>query len=182
MGRRTSVKEGTSRERREAGLKGNKLRKRKLFAAATVLVVVVSTIAVYALVAGANLTGSNFESTDGNMVVDTAGNHDWINAPNRHVGTDLGTGQGDNSFGQGTQENDLNVTVGLGSIPNSKADLGRFADASETLANGDVMLYLAWTRNNDSGSTNFDFELNKAAQPDLTTAGAKLLVRTPGDL
>jgi hypothetical protein len=133
-------------------------------------------------IASANLTGSTFESTDGNMVVNTPGNLDWINAPNRHVGTDVATGQGDNSFGNGTHESEVNVTVVAGSIPNSKADLGKFADASETLANGDVMLYLAWTRNNDSGSTNFDFELNKAPQPDLTTPGAKVLNRTAGDL
>jgi len=133
-------------------------------------------------IASANLTGSNFESTDGNMVVNTPGNHDWINAPNRHVGTDVATGQGDNSFGNGTHEAEINVSVINGSIPNSKADLGRFADASETLPNGDVIMYLAWTRNNDSGSTNFDFELNKAPQPDLTTPGAKVLNRTAGDL
>jgi hypothetical protein len=29
---------------------------------------------------------------------------------------------------------------------------------------------------------NFDFELNQAAQPNLTTEGDKTLVRTPGDL
>ena len=133
-------------------------------------------------IASANLTGSNFESTDGNMVVDTAGNHDWQNAPNLHVGTDVATGTGDNSFGNGTHEAEINVSVIAGSIPNSKADLGKFADASETLANGDVMLYLAWTRNNDSGTTNFDFELNKNPQPDLSTPGAKVLNRTAGDL
>jgi hypothetical protein len=134
-------------------------------------------------IAGANLTGSSFESTDANMIVNGgAGAHDWANAPHLHVGQDLPTGGADNSFGQGTSENDINVTVTNGSIPNSKADLGLFADSTETLANGDVMLYLAWTRNNDSGTTNFDFELNKAAQPNLTTPGAKTLVRTAGDL
>jgi hypothetical protein len=29
----------------------------------------------------ANLTGSTFEGNDGNLVVNTAGNHDWVNAP-----------------------------------------------------------------------------------------------------
>jgi len=98
------------------------------------------------------------------------------------VGTDLNRSQSDNAFGQGTSENDTNVTVVLGSIPNSKADLGRFADSTEILANGDTMLYLAWVRNDTSGSVNFDFELNKAAQPDLTTTGPKTLVRTAGDV
>ena len=43
-------------------------------------------------------------------------------------------------------------------------------------------MYLGWTRVNTSGTTNFDFEINKAAQPDLTTPGPKTLVRTVGDL
>jgi hypothetical protein len=134
-------------------------------------------------VASANLPGSTFESNDGNMVVDHAGNTDWVNAPNLVVGTDLPSGPTDNSFGRGTQENDVNVTVVTGSIPNSKADLGRFGVANEQLAsNGHQMLYLAWTRNNLSGTTNFDFEINKLKQPDLTTAGAKTLNRSVGDL
>jgi hypothetical protein len=32
------------------------------------------------------------------------------------------------------------------------------------------------------GSANFDFEINQAKQPDLTTPGAKTLNRTAGDL
>jgi Prealbumin-like fold domain len=130
----------------------------------------------------ANLTGSTFEGNDGNQVVNTTGNTDWQNAPALHVGSDLSRSQNDNAFGQGTQENDTNVTVVLGSIPNSKADLGRFADSTEVLANGDTMLYLAWVRNDTSGSVNFDFELNKKAQPDLSTPGPKTLVRTVGDV
>src|SRR5215218_7100461 len=106
--------------------------------------------------AEANLTGSTFEGNDGNLVVNTAGNHDWVNAPNLQVGVDLASGQTDNSFGQGTQENDVNVTVVTGSIPNSKADLARFAVASE-FVNGSNFLYLAWTRENLSGTVNFDF-------------------------
>ena len=131
--------------------------------------------------AGATIGASNFEGNDGNLVVNTSGNHDWANAPNLHVGQDLPTGTGDNSFGQGSKEDNLNVTVGGGSIPNSKADLGRFAVASEIIG-GDTYMYLAWTRENQSGTVNFDFELNQAAQPNLTTVGAKVLNRTAGDL
>jgi len=131
--------------------------------------------------AGATIGASNFEGNDGNLVVNTSGNHDWDNAPNLHVGQDLATGTGDNSFGQGSKEDNLNVTVGGGSIPNSKADLGRFAVASEIIG-GSTYMYLAWTRENQSGTVNFDFELNQAAQPDLTTFGAKVLNRTAGDL
>ena len=69
-----------------------------------------------------------------------------------------------------------------GSIPNTKADLGQFLVASEQGANGHTYLYLGWTRANQSGTTNFDFEINKLAQPDLTTPGPKTLNRTAGDL
>src|SRR5215471_17151773 len=131
--------------------------------------------------AGANLAGSTFEGNDGNLVVGTAGNHDWDNAPNLSVGVDLPTGTTDNSFGQGAKENDVNTTVVSGSIPNSKADLARFAVAGETI-NGDTFMYIAWSRENQSGTVNFDFELNAAAQPDLTTPGPKVLNRTVNDV
>ena len=132
--------------------------------------------------ASANLPGSTFEGNDGNLVVNTAGNHDWTNAPNRAIGTDLPTGTNDNSFGQGTKEDLTAVTVVTGSIPNNKADLGSFYTAHEQLVNGHIMLYLGWSRVNQNGTTNFDFEINQKAQPDLTTIGAKTLVRTNGDI
>jgi hypothetical protein len=68
----------------------------------------------------ANLPGSTFEGNDGNLVVNTAGNHDWVNAPNRVRGDDLPSGNSDNSFGQGTKEDDPNVSVVTGSIPPQK--------------------------------------------------------------
>ena len=140
-------------------------------------------------VASANLNGSTFESTDHNMVVDgAAGAHDWANAVDRHVGVDQPSGALDNAFSNGSHESEVDVNIDHGSIPNSKADLGRFADSTETIVggphDGEVMLYLAWTRNNTAGSTNFDFELNKVAQPNMTGAGntALHLNRTPGDV
>jgi len=129
----------------------------------------------------ANLSGSSFEGSDGNLVVNTTGNHDWVNAPNRVRGDELHSGKLDNSFGQGTKEDDANVTVVTGSIPPQKSDLTRFYVANE-LANGANYLYLAWERSNVLGSANMDFEINKLAQPDLTTTGAKTLVRSDGDL
>jgi len=132
--------------------------------------------------ASANLAGSTFESNDANLVVNGgAGAHDWDNAPNLSVGQDLPTGTTDNSFGQGAKENDVNTNVVTGSIPNSKADLARFAVSNENIG-GSEYLYLAWSRENQSGTVNFDFEINAAAQPDLTTAGAKVLNRTVNDL
>src|SRR6266540_4933390 len=73
----------------------------------------------------ANLSGSTFEGSDGNLVVNTAGNTDWANAPNRVVGIDQPSGSNDNAFGQGTKEDDPNVSVVTGSIPPNKNDLTR---------------------------------------------------------
>ncbi|MEV6890496.1 hypothetical protein [Kribbella sp. NPDC051137] len=131
--------------------------------------------------ADANLAGSTFEGNDGNMVVNTSGNTDWINAPNRVRGDDLASGSTDNAFGQGTKEDDPNVSVVTGSIPPQKSDLTRFYVGSET-AGGNVYLYLAWERSNVLGSANMDFEINQKAQPNLTTTGAKTLNRTAGDI
>ncbi len=129
----------------------------------------------------ANLPGSTFEGNDGNLVVNTAGNTDWENAPNRVRGDDLASGTSDNSFGQGTKEDDPAVTVVTGSIPPQKSDLTRFYVANE-FTGGSNFLYLAWERSNVLGSANMDFEINQAAQPNLTTTGPKTLVRTAGDL
>src|SRR5262245_21144365 len=146
------------------------------------------TLAAAALLAVVFVAGSSgtvspstFEGNDGNLVVDTAGNTDWDNAPNLAVGQDIADPKNDNSFGQGTKENDVDVSVVTGSIPNSKANLGRFAAAGEVI-NGQTMIYLAWTREDQSGTVNFDFELNAKPQPDLTTPGAKHLNRTVNDL
>jgi len=140
---------------------------------------VVSLVLAYA--GFANLPGSTFEGNDGNLVVNTAGNHDWVNAPNRVRGDDLTSGRTDNSFGQGTKEDDANVTVVTGSIPPNKSDLTRFYVASEFASNSNF-LYLAWERSNVLGSANMDFEVNKLTQPNLTTTGPKTLNRSPGDL
>ena len=129
----------------------------------------------------ANLPGSTFEGNDGNLDVTTAGNTDWVNAPNRVRGDDLASGTSDNSFGQGTKEDDPAVTVVTGSIPPQKSDLTRFYVANE-FTGGSNFLYLAWERSNVLGSANMDFEINQAAQPNLTTTGPKTLVRTAGDL
>src|SRR6266498_193435 len=138
-------------------------------------------LSISALPALANLTGSTFEGNDGNLDVTTPGNTDWENAPNRVRGDDLASGTSDNSFGQGTKEDDPAVTVVTGSIPPQKSDLTRFYVGSEFASNSNF-LYLAWERSNVLGSANMDFEINKLAQPDLTTTGPKTLNRSAGDL
>jgi hypothetical protein len=156
-------------------------RTRRLWTTGLTLTALALFAVVFVAASSANLSGSTFEGNDGNLVVDTAGNTDWANAPNRVRGDDLASGGTDNSFGGGTKEDDPAVTVGFGSIPPMKSDLTRFYVASEFASNSNF-LYLAWERSNVLGSANMDFELNQKEQPDLTTEGAKTLVRTAGDV
>jgi hypothetical protein len=131
------------------------------------------------------LTGSTFAGGDGNLLTSptTFGVTDWQNVAGLNPGFDLPSGSGDNSFGQGTKEDNPNVTVGLGSIPNNKSDLTRFYEASELSAvNSHNLLYLGWERANSLGTANMDFEINQKTQPNLTSIGAKTLNRTAGDL
>src|SRR5215475_9173963 len=131
------------------------------------------------------LTGSTFAGGDGNLLTNptTFGTTDWQNVAGLNAGFDLPSGTTDNSFGQGTKEDNPNVSVVTGSIPPNKSDLTRFYEASEFSAvNNHNFLYLAWERTNVLGSANFDFEINQKTQPDLTTTGAKTLNRTAGDL
>jgi len=129
------------------------------------------------------LSGSTFAGGDGNLLTNptTFGTTDWQNVAGRVTGVDLPSGGGDNAFGQGTKEDNANVSVVSGSIPPQKSDLTRFYEASE-FANNSNFLYLAWERTNNLGSANMDFEINQKTQPDLTTTGPKTLNRTAGDL
>jgi hypothetical protein len=138
---------------------------------------------VFVAGSSANLAGSTFEGNDGNLVVDTAGNTDWANAPNRVVGLDVPSGPTDNSFGQGTKEDNPNVTIVTGSIPPQKNDLTRFYVGSE-FAGGSNYLYLAWERAVNIGNANMDLEINQNATAGFTgtSTGSLTLNRTAGDL
>ncbi len=129
------------------------------------------------------LSGSTFAGGDGNLLTNptTFGTTDWQNVAGLNAGIDNPSGTGDNSFGQGTKEDDANVTVVSGSIPPQKSDLTRFYEASG-FANGSNFLYLAWERTNSLGSANMDFEINQAITPGLGTLGPHTIVRTAGDL
>ena len=144
---------------------------------------VISVLVIFATtaIAAANLTGSSFEGGDGNLVVDKAGDTDWSNVAGLNTGIDLPSGTSDNSFGQGTKEDNAAVSVVSGSIPPNKSDLTRFYEASE-FANGSNFLYLAWERTNVLGSANMDFEINQAGTPGLGNPGPHTINRTAGDL
>jgi hypothetical protein len=147
------------------------------------------TMLVLALLVGtvpqtyANLTGSKFEGNDGNLVVDTLGDTDWVNQPSVNIGIDDPSGPSDNSFGQGTKEDNPTVTIVSGSIPPNKSDLTRFYEASEFASNSNF-LYLAWERSNVLGSANMDFEINQNATPNFSgaTLGTITINRAAGDL
>jgi hypothetical protein len=130
------------------------------------------------------LTGSTFAGGDGNLLTSptTFGSTDWQNVAGLHAGFDLPSGTGDNSFGQGTKEDNAAVTTVSGSIPPNKSDLTRFYEASEIGSNGHNFLYLSWERSNVLGSANMDFEINQAVTPGLGTPGAHTINRTAGDL
>ena len=86
---------------------------------------------------------------------------------------DSTTGSNDNSFGQGTSENDAVPTIVSDSIPPNKSDLLNFG-VYEELAGTKTFVNLYWARiNNPSGTTNMDFELNQnscdPSKPQATT-------------
>ena len=117
------------------------------------------------------VTGSNFEiDPDANLTVQGTGCIDWLNGSTIRGSfkQDKPTGTGDDSFGQGTSEDDANPTIVSGSIPPNKSDLKYFGANTETAAG--KFLQLFWTRvQNPSGTTNMDFELNqKFCDPSAT--------------
>jgi hypothetical protein len=158
-------------------------RTRRLWALGATLTAFVVLAVVFVAGSSANLAGSTFEGNDGNLVVNTAGNTDWANAPNRVVGLDQPSGSTDNAFGQGTKEDDPNTTVVTGSIPPNKNDLTRFYIGSE-FTSGANYLYLAWERAVNIGNANLDLEINQNATAGFTgtTTGPVALNRTAGDL
>ena len=168
---------------------------------AILLVVVVALAAGTATGTTANcanpdtLVGSAFEiDTDANLKVDTNGCIDWLadgTGSDFRSGVvaknDKPTGTSDDSFGQGTAENNPNPTIVTGSIPPNKSDLKAFGVYTE-----DQYLELFWSRvQNPSGTTNMDFELNqKFCDPTATPTNCanngngvtpETPVRTDGD-
>ncbi len=142
------------------------------------LIAALALLAV-AVPAAANLTGSSFESNDGNLLVDVSGNKDWANAPNLKTALDKPTGQQDDSLGQGTKEDSPVPTVVTGSVPNNKSDLTRFYVSDEAVG-ARHFLYLAWERVQEpNGTTNMDFEFNQSRT--LSSNGVTP-VRTAGDV
>src|SRR6266496_4116364 len=161
---------------------------RRLF----VFAVIAALLSLSAIPAAlATLSGSTFESGDGNLAVDGGSAfHDWnspvetITCPNTIPGTGMNCGldlvknQADNALGQGSKEDDPVPTVVGGSIPPSKDDLSRFYVNKEKVGGNDY-LYMAWERSNLLGSAHMDFEFNQSSTP---SANGVTPVRTAGAL
>src|SRR6266550_455367 len=79
------------------------------------------------------LPPSGFEGNDGDMTCCTTGTTDWSNVSGVITSPDVPSGSNDNSFTQGTKEDDTGVTIAAGSIPPNKNDLTRSYLATETL-------------------------------------------------
>jgi len=158
------------------------VRRRRFTLPFTMILLLLSAGVLWAGVAGAShglvsLPGSNFEiDTDANLVVDhPPPSLDWDNVA-EVVQADAPSGQLDDSFGEGTKEDDAVPTIVTGSIPPNKSDLLEFGAFQE---NGNF-LHLFWSRVQDpKGTTNMDFEFNQSTTP---SANGVTPVRTPGDL
>ena len=136
--------------------------------------------------AHASVGSSNFEITDGNLKLDAASPHiDWKTVAET-AKNDLNSGQTDDSFTQGSDEQDEPPIKGAGSIPPSKSDLKRFGLYTETVGTNSY-LHMYWTRVQDpSGTTNMDFEFNQklctATATDDCSANGVTPDRSVGDM
>src|SRR5919197_797160 len=142
---------------------GERMRPQRLrgrpFGRLLLLAITATTFAVFFVAASSgNLTGSTFESTDGNLVKNT----------------------GDDSFANGTKQDDAVPSVGNGSIP-PKGDLDRFYIANEFVG-GKNFVYLGFELlpvSNASASVHMGFEFNKNACDPVTHAGCSANNVTP---
>ena len=130
----------------------------------------------------ANLSGSSFEIDDGNLVVNTPGNQDWANAPNRSLGVDPSQTNNDNSYKGGAKHDTACPEAEFGGIPPNKDDLTRLYVASD-MVGSNVFLYMAWERflnKESSASAHMGFEFNQST----TACGGKSqnIQRTAGDI
>jgi hypothetical protein len=123
---------------------------------------------------------SNFESGDGNMIVDTTGNNDWAsvqsNADYVHV-TDKSNSTADDSFTSG-QKQDTTCPDVSGHKNPPKDDFTDVASFDETNGDNHTFLYGATIRYAANGNASENVELK---QSDSQCTGSDLNVRTAGD-
>jgi len=127
-----------------------------------------------------NGSPSNFEANDGNMVVNTSGNHDWANVSFIHV-TDQFNSNSDDSFTPG-QKQDTTCPDTSGHKNPGKDDFTDVASFDEkNTTSGDTFLYGATIRftANGNASENVELKQSNTLCPGQPTGG--VTQRTPGD-
>jgi len=167
-------------------IRSRPVRRHRLFGATLAAVSAIMVLVVAS--ASGNLTGSTFESTDGNLIKNTGS--DWCNtvasnvctatAPNLAKGQDTAPGNGDDAFANGTKQDDAVPSVGGGGVPN-KGDLDRFYVANE-LVSSKNFVYLGFELlpvPNASASVHMGFEFNKNYCDPATHAGCSANNVTP---
>ena len=175
-------------------------RRRWLFVAATLTVS--AAMVLFVVGAGAVVPGSpsNFESNDGNMTVDTAGNADWNSVAGSCLGganvsgglcvsgnyvhlVDVASSSSDDSFKPG-QKQDTICPLVIGSKNPPKDDFTDVASFNETSSSTlDTFLYGATIRFTSNGTASENVELNQGKNGTCSNEppGVSLLARTVGD-
>jgi len=167
--------------------------RRRWLVSGTVLV----TAAVFLFVIGAAsavLPGSpsKFESGNdptlglGNMIVNTAGNKDWISVagppavpPYAHI-VDAASSTSDNSFTPGQKQDTTCPTVEGHKNP-PKDDFTDVASFTEKSASGDTFLYGATIRFAANGNASENIELKQGTGVPVNCPGSNLVARVAGD-
>ena len=153
------------------------IRRRSVLAIAVVLLSAATALLVASASGVLGGSPSNFEANDGNMLVDTAGNHDWANVGFVHV-ADAFSSQDDDSFTPGQKQDTSCPDVSGHSNP-GKDDFTDVASFSETNGTtGETYLYGATIRYAANGNASENVELKQGKNGDC---GNGLLARTAGD-
>jgi Prealbumin-like fold domain len=174
----------------------NKFRHRRIrrrwLLSGTVLVTAAVFLLVVASASGV-LPGSpsKFESGNdptlgvGNMIINTAGNSDWISvAPGPTPGydhiTDAAATNSDDSFTPG-QKQDTSCPTIEGHKNPPKDDFTDVASFTEVAANGDTFLYGATIRYAANGNASENIELKQGTGVPVNCPGSNLVARVAGD-
>jgi uncharacterized repeat protein (TIGR01451 family) len=172
--------------------------RRRFWFLATTVVVVAAFGIFFVAASGAVLTGSpsSFESSDGNMTLDTSGNTDWncFQGANGFATLSSGTpagckvktgamqltadGGGEITWVDGQKFDTQCPALKIGSVPN-KDDFTNVASYGEiNSSTHDAFFYGAAIRATANGDSSGDVEFNQASGNGTTSAGC----RTAGDL
>jgi hypothetical protein len=160
-------------------LSGGRGRWAFVIAAAAVVAMGVFIASAFGVLAG---SPSNFEAKDGNMIVNTAGNHDWKNVNFFHL-SDIAASTSDDSFVSGQKQDAPCPDVeGHKNPPKDDfTDVASYSDTNTTAASPQYLhtfLYGATIRYAANGNASENVELKQGLNGTCTNG---LLARTTGD-